>query len=132
MGSNFNVLDFEKVAHFLMKDKSSEEEAFIRTAVGRIYYSVYLVIRAKAKTKNFREMKNSRLGGIHEQLIEYLKNISGDENCARKISKNLSSLKKLRTDSDYESSKVEKKHFDLAIDLFKDIKLTAENSDWKF
>ena len=73
MATNFDILDFLHVANFIVKDDAQEKnQAFLRTAIGRVYYVAYLTIRNKARLKRFNERNLPGAGGNHEKLITYL------------------------------------------------------------
>lgn len=130
MSLNFNVLTFNDVAHFLIKNNSKDDQAFIRTAIGRIYYATYLKIRAKAKMKGFTEVDYPGAGGVHKKLMAFLDMMS-DKN-AFLISRDLKLLMKLRHNADYETHEVTNNDFIAAKGLFDNIKLNAQNSHWNF
>lgn len=80
-------LDFLTVGRQLA---ASREEARLRTAVGRAYYSVFLVARDKAGVRGRRD--------VHAQVVRTVRRRSG----FRAAGDKLDSLRRLRTVADYE------------------------------
>jgi hypothetical protein len=83
----FNPLDFLGVGRELA---ASHEEAKLRTAVGRAYYSVFLGARDKAGVRGRRD--------VHAQVIRAVRRRSG----FRAAGDKLDSLRRLRIVADYE------------------------------
>ncbi len=140
MASSFNVLDFYNVASFLIVCEKKEESAFIRTAIGRVYYSVFLTLRDKAKnTKWYKENRDySGAGGYHKQLLAFFEKPvndiieKGDGKIFFEISIHLKKLQELRTKSDYEREEITIKNFETAKSLFESLRAKVQGSDWGF
>ncbi len=138
MVADFKILDFFHVANSIITDEKQEKrEAFLRTAIGRVYYTAYLIIRDKAKLKGFREVNFLGVGGNHEKLIVHLEtNINPDGQSNKTefmIARNLKKLKDLRVKSDYfPDEETKKEDFTLAISLLNSIKLEAQDTHWSF
>lgn len=89
----------------------SLKDKFYDSAVSRYYFSAFQSVKYFADIKGFNyntlredfRKKSLRVPGSHEAVILFLKNIPGFRDCIEK----LSSLKKLRTNSDYLESDIE-------------------------
>ncbi len=91
----FDPLDFLKLANDLVYSK---DEAKLRTAISRAYYSAFLYCREWLRSKGWPLYGDGR---DHNEVQMGLKKYIG-----RKASDKLSSLRRLRGDADYELTKV--------------------------
>lgn len=146
MALGFEFLDFHEIATFLATSNHEKEEASFRTAIGRIYYTIYLIMRDKAKaTRSYNyEEDYSGAGGFHRQLIAFFesppKELVEDEEFMRKhgktfyiIVRHLKDLLQLRVRADYKKAEVTKKDFESAKGLFKNLRVKIQNDDiWGF
>jgi len=91
--------DFFKTAELL---KTHDEEAHIRTSIGRSYYSAFLYFRECLRSHGL-EKKKQPSQDAHEFVIQCLGNTNIPE--GRKASKCLHDLRQVRTDADYRLEK---------------------------
>lgn len=84
----FDPLDFLTLAQSLAS--SGAQECELRTAVGRAYYSAFLVARDKMRVQQRRK--------VHSETVKRLRKIKG----YRSIADELEELFELRTVADYE------------------------------
>lgn len=94
-----NPTDFFKTAELL---KTHDEEAHLRTCIGRSYYAAFLYFREYLKLRGL-EKKKYPTQGIHYFVIQCL----GSSNVSKgsKASKYLHDLQQLREDADYNLEK---------------------------
>ncbi|MCK4647321.1 hypothetical protein KAT24_00110 [Candidatus Pacearchaeota archaeon] len=116
-----------------LKDEPFEnnEEACYRTSIGRIYYSVFLIIRDKLYSMGKRyEIKQIRSFGEHEKIIIYLQTRMGP--IELKLGGLLKKLKDLRVDCDYElGMEIQVNKVEDAIFFFKSIKnILIQDLNW--
>ncbi len=132
MVSNFKYSDFYNVALFLMKGDIKEDEASIRTAIGRIYYSLYLILRDKAINLGFKQTEYDGAGGSHKQLLAFFEKPpnkiieDGDGKVFLMIVTYFKPLQELRIKSDYKEEEIKDKDFELAKALLQGLKLKLQ------
>ena len=123
MVSNFKPIHFLDVSKHLYQNFINEkEESCYRTAIGRIYYSVFLIIRDKIKwDSNFIKYKGGLsdrklLNNPHELIIKFLFSMGKEY---EDLSKNLETLRDLRNNSDYDiNPPIIKRQVETAFELF--------------
>ena len=99
-----NPLDFYELAKEIRKNKSAFPEALKRTAVGRIYYAIFLLIREDMRaaitetSEAFMYEKLSISGSIHSLLVSALKEVQPDNHFGNV----LFGMGKRRRKADYE------------------------------
>ena len=117
MASQFDPFHFFEVSDFVYENRlCGKEESCYRTAIGRIYYSIFLKIKDKMeKQGDFIRYKYSdgKNFGEHEILLKFLLTKGGE---FTKLSNNLEKLRNLRVDSDY---KIDKEVFESQVKLAK-------------
>lgn len=132
MVTKFDCFLFNDVG-MKLKDEPFEnnEEACYRTSIGRIYYSVFLIIRDKLYSMGKRyEIKQIRSFGEHEKIIIYLQTRMGP--IELKLGGLLKKLKDLRVDCDYElGMEIQVNKVEDAIFFFKSIKnILIQDLNW--
>jgi uncharacterized protein (UPF0332 family) len=96
---SFDWRDFINLARILLRN---DQEAYLRTSIGRAYYGVFCIARNK---KGF----NGQTRNVHQTVINAFKNSNDLLN--QKIGKNLDELRWARVKSDYQEDKVIKKSY---------------------
>ncbi len=137
MERNFEVVDFIHMADFLEENAQPEKiEVFLRTAIGRIYYSIYLTLLKKAKTNRIVRYTKIRDVGDHQNLIDYFRNYynpQNPDNISLKIADNLELLRDLRIKADYKpDEKIIEKDLKMAWNLLENTQMRIQNTIWSF
>jgi hypothetical protein len=102
-GSNppprFDPQEFEAVANWVATNPS---ESHLRTAVGRLYYSLFLLAREKTN------LTRRRGRSLHDDVINEVRRLSGDKT----LGDHLFTLKEMREVADYQLEPDAPKHYD--------------------
>jgi len=122
---NFHYHDFLKLAKQLFSDTNYQNEASIRTVIGRSYYSAFL--HAREFVKNILEKLDPNL---HQEFEQHILPKGIVHTCVRKIIKTinlkldykLGNLSNLRINADYNiTSTIEKQKAEEAIQLAEEL-----------
>lgn len=101
MAPQFNPLHFFDVSEFIYEKKlSDKEESCYRTAIGRIYYSIFLKIRSRLSREAGFHRHSGNIGSdkSHKAVITFLQGKGGEFG---KLGDLLEKLKGMRINSDY-------------------------------
>ncbi len=99
---NFDWSDYLDFAQTLVASKATypSQEAALRTAISRAYYSAFC--KSRNYLRDIDNIQNSRTAEIHKLVQETLKN-SENKN-RKKIGTNLERLRRIRNKADYEDN----------------------------